>query len=78
MATGWTSPWQYWWKDQNDKHYAWTLKFALLPRKTLYNKWVWLSKVYRGVRIIHGPGTPVILEKWLTPEEFTWFQLTQS
>ena len=77
MATGWISPWQTFWNDQS-KDYTWTLRFVFLPRKTEYNKWVWFRKVYRGARIIYGPGTPVILEKWLTPEEFTWFRLTQS
>jgi hypothetical protein len=77
MATGWISPWQYWWNDQS-KEYTWTLKFVFLPRKTENNKWAWLTKVYHGTRIVYGPGTPVILEKWMIPEEFTWFRLTNA
>ena len=77
MATGWISPWQYWWNDQS-KEYTWTLKFVFLPRKTENNKWAWLTKVYHGMRIVYGPGTPVILEKWMTPEEFTWFRLISN
>lgn len=37
-----------------------------------------LRKVYHGTRIVYGPGTPAILEKWLTPTEFTWYQLNNS
>lgn len=74
MGTGYVSPWQSWWGDQS-KDYTWILKFVFLPRKTEYNKWAWLRKVYHGTRIVYGPGTPVILEKWLTPEEFTWEML---
>lgn len=77
MGTGYTgTTWQSFWVDQ-DRQYTWTLEFAFIPRKTESNKWVWFRKVYCGTRIIHGPGTPVILEKWMTPEEFTWYQLTQ-
>lgn len=76
MGASYISPWQDFWQDQNDKDYVWILKFIFLPRKTEYNKWAWLRKVYHGTRIVYGPGTPVILEKWLTPEEFTWYQLT--
>ena len=76
MGTGYTgTTWQALWVDQ-DRQYTWKLEFAFIPRKTEYNKWVWFRKVYRGTRIIHGPGTPAILYKWMTPEEFTWYQLT--
>jgi len=79
MGTGWISPWQYWWNTPIREYtYTWTLQFIFLPRKTENNKWVWFSKVYHGTRIVYGPGTPVILEKWLTPEEFTWHQLTRE
>ena len=76
MGTGYVSPWQSFWHDQNDDDYVWALVFILLPRKTEYNTWIWFSKAYRGMRVIRGPGEAVILDKWFTPEEFTWYQLT--
>lgn len=30
----------------------WHLHFALLPVKTMENKWVWLERVYRRYRFI--------------------------
>ena len=74
MGTGYVSPWQDFWTQYNG--WSWRPEFAFIPRKTENNKWAWLRKVYHGTRIVYGPGTPVILEKWMTPEEFTWFQLT--
>lgn len=72
MGTGYTNYWGSMW----DSHWEWQITFTWIPRKTRYDKWVWLRKAYFGKRIIHGPGTPVILYQWMTPEEFTWYQLT--
>jgi hypothetical protein len=72
MGTGYTNYWGSMW----DSHWEWQLTFTWIPRKTRYDKWIWLRKAYHGKRIITGPGTPVILYQWMTPEEFTWYQLT--
>ena len=75
MGTGYRSPWTEVWID-GDWH--WALIFVWWSTRTENGKLVWLKQVYHGMRGISGPGTPVYIHKWMTPEEFTWFQLTQS
>ncbi len=72
MGTGYTNYWGSMW----DSSWEWSLKFACLPRSVDSGQWVWLRKYYHGIRVIHGPGTPVILHQYMTPEEYTWYQLT--
>jgi len=56
--------------------WQWERLFAWLPRQLASTgKWVWLTEVYLGQREVHGPGEPVILRRYLTPEEFTWEML---
>ena len=74
MGTGYRTPWTEVWID-GDWH--WALVFVWWPTRTDNGNLVWLKQVYHGMRGISGPGTPVYLHKWMTPEEFTWFQLTQ-
>jgi hypothetical protein len=58
--------------------WQWTLKFAWLPCKIDNNNFIWWKEYYHGVRIIHGPGTPVIVHQYMTIEEFTWKALKES
>ena len=62
----------------NTGNWNWTLKFAWLPAKMDNNDFVWWCKYYHGVRIIIGPGTPVILHQYLTTQEFIWKALKES
>jgi hypothetical protein len=72
MGSGYSSPWSMWWH----KPWEYKLMFAWLPRRLdSTGKYVWLKQVYMGRREIHGPGTPVVLYKYLTPEEYTWEML---
>jgi hypothetical protein len=76
MGTGYTGgQFGQWW---NEGQWTWEKLFAWLPRQLASTgEWVWLTEVYLGQREVHGPGEPVILRKYLTPEEFTWEQLTE-
>ncbi len=75
MGTGYSTPWNDAWMDGE---WRWALVFMWWPTRTDNGNLVWLTKAYHGMRGISGPGTPDYLHKWMTPEEFTWFQLTQS
>jgi hypothetical protein len=74
MGTGYTNYWGSMW----DSNWTWALKFAWLPCSLDSGRWIWLKEYYHGVRVITGPGTPVILHQYMTPQEFTWKQLTQA
>ena len=63
------------WKHQLE--WQWGLKFAWLPAKMDSGEFIWWRKYYHGIRLIHGPGTPVVLHQYMTTEEFTW-QALQS
>jgi hypothetical protein len=72
----WTPPDYF---DRPIMDWQWERLFAWLPRQLASTgEWVWLTEVYLGHREVHGPGEPVILHKYLTPEEFTWEMLVQN
>ena len=57
----------------------WKLKLCWVPKKCfLSGKNLWGKKAYHGVRVITGPGTPVIEDYWLEKFEFTKWQLTRT
>jgi hypothetical protein len=74
MGSGYINYWGSMW----DSSWEWQLTFAWFPCSLDSGRWIWFKKYYHGVRVIHGPGTPVILHQYMTPEEFTWHQLIQS
>ena len=74
MGTGYTDYWGSMW----DSNWEWSSKFACFPRKLDSGQWIWLKKYYYGVRVIHGPGTPVILQQYMSTEEFIWKVLQES
>ena len=41
---------------------------------------IWWREYYHGIRLIFGPAgeDPVVLHQYMTTQEFTWKQLTQS
>lgn len=48
----------------------------LWPRRdALSNKLLWLKPAMKGVRIITGPGTPVVETYWVDPEEYLMYKL---
>jgi hypothetical protein len=50
----------------------WELKFVLWPQRCdLSDKRIWMTRAYRGTRVITGPGDPVYEYRWLTKESFT-------
>jgi hypothetical protein len=74
MGSGYTD---YFDSPKMDWH--WERLFAWLPRQLASTgKWVWLTEVYLVQREIRGPGSPVILRRYLTPEEFTWEMLVDN
>ena len=57
----------------------WKLKLCWGPKKCfLSGQTLWGKKAYHGVRIITGPGEPVIEDYWLEKFEFTKWQLTRT
>jgi len=74
MASGW-------WGSPNwaaDWHpWSWYSKFAWFPRKMDSGHWLWLKEYYHGLRLITGPGEPVVLHQYMTPQQYTWHCLTQ-
>lgn len=58
--------------------WQWALKFAWLPARMDSGAFIWWREYYHGVRIISGPGEPVVLHQYMTAEEFTWQALTES
>ena len=74
MGTGYVNYWGEAW----DSSWQWSTKFAWLPARMDSGKFIWFKEYYHGVRIIHGPGTPVILNQFQTPEEYLFNILKQS
>jgi hypothetical protein len=61
------------------RHIDWQLRFALLPHRSAASQQrIWFRPAYRGRRMLHGPGEPVIIDYWLTPEEFVVYQLKKE
>ena len=60
--------------------WLWHLKFAWLPAKMDNGDFIWWREYYHGIRLIFGPAgeDPVVLHQYMTTQEFTWKQLTQS
>lgn len=58
------------------KRARWDVKFAVLPHRCVAtDKLIWGHSAMRGVRVIDGPGTPVIEHYWMDPKEFTAWKL---
>lgn len=52
------------------------LKRTWLPRSCYVSKrLLWFCQAYRARRIITGPGTPVIEDRWYDPDEFLILKL---
>lgn len=58
--------------------WSWTTKFAWLPARMDSNISVWWKEYYHGIRFISGPAgeDPIVLHRWMTAEEFIWYNLT--
>lgn len=53
---------------------TWEIARSWFPKRdALTRRWLWLKPVMKGIRIISGPGTPVIETYWLDKDEyFIW------
>jgi hypothetical protein len=74
MGSGYVN---YWGKNW-DSSWEWTLKFAWLPTKMDSDRYIWWNDYFQGVRIVTGPGTPVILKQYMTSQEYLLYTLKQS
>lgn len=55
---------------------GWKLKLCWTPKKCfLSGKDLWGKRAYHGVRVITGPGDPVIDHYWIERNEFMIWQL---
>lgn len=76
MAATWYPPWMH---KYLDSKYTWSFRFIWWPRYSYESKQrIWLKRAWYGYRLIDGPAgeEPVKDERWLTDEEYIWFQLT--
>lgn len=85
MVTGvnvgatWTAPWLF--KYHSNDTLKWRQQFAWWPvRSSQSNQRIWLKKCWYGYRFIYGPAgeEPIKAERWLTEEEYIWYQLTSE
>ena len=78
MAATWLPPWL---SRYLNNDFAWRLRFAWLPvRSHESNQRIWLKRAWYGSRLIDGPAGegPLRAERWLTQEEYTWYQLNNA
>jgi len=78
MGASWAPPGWFW---TNDSRLIWRERFAWLPcRSSESNQRIWLKKHWYGYRWIDGPAgeDPIKSERWLTEEEYVWYQLTSE
>ena len=76
MGTDYSGSWFYF---KDDSKYVWRERYVWWPKRSVEsNRRIWLTKAWYGYRFIHGPAgeSPVKLEKWLSDEEYIWYQLT--
>ena len=52
------------------------LKWLLWPHRcAVSNKWLWLTRAYRAMYVITGPGDPCIWTRWYSREEMLVLKL---
>lgn len=55
---------------------SWSRHRAWWPvQSCVSGDWLWLTRGYRNRFMITGPGEPVVIDNWLTSEEYTWLAL---
>jgi hypothetical protein len=55
---------------------TWTLKRCWRPQTCfLTGKQLWGKKAYYGVRMITGPGTPIMEPYWIDKKEYLFWQI---
>ena len=56
----------------------WHLRFLWLPKRSaLTGRWLWLYRVYEGIAMWTGPGTPVFEFRYHEPAEHLIWKLKQ-
>lgn len=54
----------------------WLPKRAWWPvQSSVSGDWLWLTRGYRNRFMITGPGEPIVVDYWLSSEEFVWLTL---
>ena len=79
MGVTWTPPGWSW--NVNDSRFKWAQRFALSPKRSSESgQCIWLKNAWYGYRWIDGPAgePPLKDERWLTEEEYVWYQLTSE
>ncbi len=55
---------------------GWELKYSLWPRRCFYsNKWIWLTKAFKGTSLITGPGAPEFESRWCEQKEYLFLKI---
>ena len=54
------------------RRYHWHRSWAIFPRYCYlgHEKTKWFSTVFKGVKILNGPGEDIVVTKYATPEAF--------
>lgn len=76
MGTG-SVPWINIYRDSTD--FKWIYRFVWWPKRSEESgRRIWFKKAWYGYRLVWGPAgeDPVRIERWLTDEEYVWYQLT--
>lgn len=64
------------WFNHYSKHLGWEKKFCFLPKRSAESgKLLWLTFAMRGVKLITGPGEPVMITYWQGQEEHLMWKL---
>ena len=66
-----------WWNSNSE--WLWEKRFTWRPRSShISSNRIWLTKAWYGYKYVHGPAGegPVILERWMTDEEYMWHRLS--
>ena len=78
MAASWFPPWM---EKYLDSRFKWKERFVWWPVYSYESKRrIWLTKAWYGYRWVDGPAgeDPAKVERWLTDEEYVWFQMTNA
>jgi hypothetical protein len=53
-----------------------TFKWCVWPRRCyVSNRWLWLTRAYRAMYVIRGPGDPAIWTRWYSNKEYLILKL---
>lgn len=66
--------------DDPIQKYKWDMRLAIRPHICVMSREriPMFTYAYQGIRKIYGPGTPVIMYKWLTKHEYLMLKIKGS